>query len=102
VAGALVAKVERYGIAGEKPAHELRQGRESWAEQKMEMIRHQRPGETFDVGLLREILKASDEIPAVIVVQKYAATFDPTNNDVLKQTRYVKTCCTWRSRTFEW
>jgi hypothetical protein len=50
----------------------------------MEMIRHQRPGEAFNSGLFKEILKAPDEVPAVIIVHKYVTTLDTSNDYVLK------------------
>jgi len=52
--------------------------------------------------LIKEKLKALDEIPAVIVVNKHATTLDPSNDDVLKQVRNIKTRCAWHMRTFKW
>jgi len=85
---------------GKKSTHELRQGRQPWANQKMEMIRHQQPGEAIDTGLFKEKLMVLHEIPAVIVVQKYVTTLDTPNDDVLKQVPNVKTRCAWHIRSF--
>jgi hypothetical protein len=40
--------------------------------------------------LIKEKLKALDEIPAVIVVHKFVTTLDFPNDDVLKQIRNVR------------
>ena len=51
----LVTDVEVYGIPGEQSAHKGRESVVSRTEKKVEVVGHQRPGETIGTGLNEEL-----------------------------------------------
>ena len=50
----------------------------------MDMIGNERPTKANSVGLGDDITQTFDEIIPVLVICKYASTFDSANNDMMK------------------
>ena len=59
------------------------------------MIRHERPGKAFRGTFRQKIGKAGNKTFFVCVIDEDVAAFDPANNDVLQNVRYVKARLTW-------
>src|SRR6266508_2815366 len=86
---AAMTKIECNGVPSEEPSHEKRKLSLVSAEQKVEMIRHQRPGEAVRASFLKKRGKAADKRITVVIIEKDIALFDPSDDDVLEYTGNV-------------
>jgi len=57
----------------------------------MEVVRHQRPGKTFNLHFLQQGLKAANKVVPVVIIDKDITTLDSANDDVVQNIRSVET-----------
>ena len=96
---AFVAEVEIDGIAGEESAHEGSQPSPAWAEQEMNVVGHQRPGEAFSAGLNEEFREVNEKSFAVSVVPENVAAVNAANDHMLEQVGNIEACGSWHDAT---
>ena len=93
--GAGVAEVESDRVAGQQPPHESGQRDLAGAQQQMEMVVDQRPGETVGLGGDQQIREPPDELAPVVIVGEDLAFLDPADDDVLQEIGDVYTGGSW-------
>ncbi len=76
-AAALVASVERAGVAGVHAQHEVRQGQLADFERLVVVVAHQRPREATGGGVATQPAEAADEVGAICVDEEYGRRFNP-------------------------
>lgn len=84
-----MAQVERDGVASKEPPHEGGKRGPCWPEQKMEMVRHQRPRQAVNIHLQQKLLKPIPEVPPIIIREKDVAALYAANDHVLQKIRNV-------------
>jgi len=53
------------------------------------MVCQQRPGEAFGAGLNKELRKANEEAPPVLIIAEYIAAVHTADDDVLQKVRKI-------------
>ena len=97
MARTLMAKVEDNGITGEQSSHEYGKLCRMRTQQQMEVAGQERPGETSRPGLGKEFREPLHKQSTVIVIKEYVSPLDPSDDDMLKNVRYVYSCCAWHA-----
>ena len=93
--GTVVTAIEIDGIACEKSAHEGGEPAMAGAEQQVNVVGHQRPGEAFDASLDEEFGQGLEKPAAVGIVPENVATVDTADDDVLEEVGDVESCGSW-------
>lgn len=83
VAGSFMPKVEIDGVPGKEATHETRKLHTVTPQQQMEMVRYQRPCIAIGCSVDQQPAKPVDKTSAIIIVEKYFCSFDPTDDDML-------------------
>jgi len=95
MAGTPVPEVEGHGVTGQKAAHEFCQGSLARAQQEVDMVFEQGPGETVGFGRDQQIRKPSHELATIFIVGKNITSLDTADDNVLQEVRNVDASGTW-------
>jgi hypothetical protein len=83
MAGAMVPEVEGHCVPGQKSPHEISQGGLARAQEKVDMIVEQRPGETVSFGGDKIIRESSHKLTTIIIVGEDVTPLDTADDNVL-------------------
>ena len=86
---AFVSEVVVDCISGEKPPHKRCESGPARLKKDVEMVCQQRPGEAFGAGLNKELRKANEEAPPVLIIAEYIAAVHTADDDVLQKVRKI-------------
>ena len=84
VAAAAVAAVEDDGVAGEHAAHDGGEGRTAGAQEQVEVVRHEAPGEQARAGGLDAAGEALEKLLSIAVMLEDDAAFDTAGDHVVQ------------------
>ena len=90
VAGSVMPKIEIDCIPGKEATHEAGKLQPVTPQQKMEMVRNQRPCVTIGFSVDQQPVKPFNKTSAIGIVKKYFCSFDPADDYMLQQARYVE------------
>ena len=90
VAGSVMSKIEIDCIPGKEATHEAGKLQPVAPQQKMEMVRNQRPGVAIGFGVEQQPVKPFNKTSAIGIVEKYFCSLDPADDYMLQQARYVE------------
>jgi hypothetical protein len=85
----LVTLVEIHRIAGQKASHKDGKLGPVAAQKGVEVISEQGPGKTIGPGFFEQSRETLHKHAAVMIVEEYFPSLDPSHNDVLQQPWYV-------------
>jgi hypothetical protein len=85
----LVTTVEIHRIACQEASHKDGKLRPVAAQKGVEMISRQGPGKTIGPGFFEQSRETIHKHAAVMIVEEYFPSLDPSHNDMLQQPWYV-------------
>ena len=100
LAVALVAVIKTDGVTREEPSHHRGKGCQTRSEKKMGMIRDEYPCVTGRLGLGQEFSQPIEHILPIPIIYEYLSTLNPTDHDVMQDTRCVKASLSWHGIYF--
>lgn len=84
-----VAQIKGDRIAGQKPAHQSRDGGSSGSQKEMKVIREESPGVAGGLCPLEIGGEPLEEIVTIVIIEKYLAPVNPSSDDVVKGSRDI-------------
>jgi hypothetical protein len=85
----LMTSIECNCIPGQQSAHQLCNASGSAPQQKMAVVGHQCPRVTDCMRMGNQLLKPIKEAIPIMIIVENGPTFDPSNNNMMQNTRRV-------------
>jgi hypothetical protein len=91
VSGAVVAGVERTGVAAEEALHEVGEGGFAGTKQGVGVVGHEGPSVETGAAFQDQGRQAVEKVMAVVIAEKDLTAFDAADDDVVEGARVIKT-----------
>ena len=97
VARTLIAPVKPNSMACEQPSHDGGQLGSRWAEKQVSVIGHECPCQAISVRFWQQFRQSCQKRLPVLVIEKNLPSLDPSDNDMLKNSRDIQSSGPWHS-----
>jgi hypothetical protein len=93
-----VAEIEGDSIACKQSPHHGCKGRLAGSQQKVRMVRHERPAQTKGLCLGDNVVQPLDKIVPVFVIIEYPLSLNPPNHYMMQSTCCVNSRFPWHNK----